>query len=655
VKRLYPYVKNLKKKADGRNWIILFLVLLTFFTGLRLLRLNADPSPDLSVSAALYTDEGFKAYSSMNVVRYGDWKWTPRDNYGGWYEGSPVPTQLYIAWFKLFGIGFASLRAMNVLFGMLTMAALFFIVRRYYDNLTAFVSMTLFGTSNFLIGYNRMGFFENLQVFFALIVFYCFCELFSRRGKVKKALSGRKVNLSREFHIMVAAAAVGTIATAAALMTKQSVSIVFFALIPFFTHYFFYRHSRLNPHLIHKFYATIIVFVLGYMVVAHFGWFEMSFRHILDKKFFNVSLNYLFPIKAGSGSHLAVGGSESFDPVYMSFVKSLYLEFVYLQPIVFFCGLFFAFYTYYRFLYRQKLHVMDAAFATWFLFGFLFLAIMKYHPSRYYMLIVIPMIVLAARFIVSYRPGLKDRLPLGRWTLKRLAMLVFWFYFIYYTGLSLVLSVIPFSVRKKVYDYAYSNIMHNNPSAFIPLLIGVAVYLVLVFVIVIPLIPVIQKQLLNKRFYAGVFAFILIFDAFLYLKWVTTSDTKLYDYSVRVGKELPAKAVIAGCWSADFAIEGGQRALVLQEAMGYNKDTLDSILRNEPIRVKSLDVKGVKQREYVKDLPLYLSVGMNMPADIKIKKAYSQYIIPSRLVMKDSLGLYDVEVYRLSGPDRMKK
>lgn len=655
MKRFYPYITTLKKKADGRRWVVLFLLLLTLFSGMRLVRLSADPSPDLSISAALYTDEGFKAYSSMNVVRYGDWKWTPRDNYGGWYEGSPVPTQLYIAWFKLFGVSFASLRAMNVLFGALTMIALFFIVRRYYDNLTAFVAMTLFGTSNFLIGYNRLGFFENLQVFFALIVFYCFSEVFSRRIQIKKALTSRKINVSREVHIMVAAALVGAVATACALMTKQSVSIVFFALIPFFTHYFVYRHKKLNTLLIHKFYATIIVFTVGYLFIAHFGWFEMTFRHILDKKFFDVSLNYLFPIKAGSSSHLGVGGSENFDPVYMSFVKSLYLEFVYLQPIVFFCGLFFAFYTYYMFLYRQKLNVMDAAFATWFLFGFLFLAIMKYHPSRYYMLIVVPMIVLAARFITSYRPGLKDRLPLGRWTLKRLAMLVFWFYFIYYTGLSVVLSVIPFGVRKKIYDYAYFNILHNNISAFVPLLVGAAVYVVLVFVIVIPLIPVLQKQLLNKRFYAGIFAVILIFDAFLYLKWVTTSDTKLYDYSVRVGRELPANAVIAGCWSADLAIEGGQRALVLQEAMTYNKDTLDSILKNEPIRVKSLDVKGVKQREYVTGLPLYLSVGMNMPADIKIKKAYSQYIIPSRLVMKDTLGLYDVEVYRLSGPDKLKK
>ena len=89
---------------------------------------------------------------------------------------------------------------------------------------------------------------------------------------------------------------------------------------------------------------------------------------------------------------------------------------------------------------------------------------MKYHPSRYYMLIAIPVIVLSARFITAYRPTDDEKLPLGRWTLKRLAMLVFWFYFIYYTGVSVVLSLIPFSIRKKSYDYAYFNIIHNNIS-----------------------------------------------------------------------------------------------------------------------------------------------------------------------------------------------
>ena len=373
MKTVYPLFKRLRKKTEGKNWLVYFLVLVVLFTGLRLFRLSADPSPDLSISAALYTDEGFKAYSAINAVRNGDWRWTPRDGYNGWYSGSPVPTFLYVGWFKIFGVSFSALRSMNVLFGLFTLVALFFIVRRFYDNFTAFVAMTLFGTSNFLIMYNRMGFFENLQVFFSLIVFYCFCEVFSRRVRIKEALTNKRIHVSKELRISIIAAAVGTVATAAALMTKQSVSIVFFALIPFFTHYFFYRHRTLSSLLIKKFYFTIIAFTLGYLFVAHFGWFEMSFRNILDKKFFDVSLNYLFPIKQSSGTHLGVGGSQNFDPVYISFVKSLYLEFVFLQPIVFFSGLFFAFYTYYKFLYRHDLHIMDARFRPGFFSDFCFL------------------------------------------------------------------------------------------------------------------------------------------------------------------------------------------------------------------------------------------------------------------------------------------
>ena len=91
---------------------------------------------------------------------------------------------------------------------------------------------------------------------------------------------------------------------------------------------------------------------------------------------------------------------------------------------------------------------------------------------------------------------------------------------------------------------------------------------------VIPLIPVLQKQLLNKRFMRGFFLCILLFDGFLYMKWAAASGSKLYTCSVQLGEILPPNAVLAGCWSSDLVIENGRRALILQEDMAYNKDTL---------------------------------------------------------------------------------
>ena len=86
------------------------MLLLALFTSFRCMKINADAPQDLSISAALYTDEGFKTYSSRNRYYYGDWKWTPEDGYSSWYKGSPVPAYMYLNWFRYFGSSFASIR-----------------------------------------------------------------------------------------------------------------------------------------------------------------------------------------------------------------------------------------------------------------------------------------------------------------------------------------------------------------------------------------------------------------------------------------------------------------------------------------------------------------------------------------------------------------
>lgn len=640
-------VNRLKAITGGKRWWVAFLVLVVFFSGIRFFRINADPAPDLSISAALYTDEGFKAYSSRNYHYHGDWKWTPRDNYQSWYQKSPVPAYLYRLWFRLFGVSFASIRSMNIVFGVATMILLFFMVRRFYDIHTAFVGMILFGTNHFLVMYNRLGFYENLQMFFTLAAFYALAEVFSRRARLKEALQGGTVQLTQQLWIMIVAAAAGTVATIAGILTKQSVSIVALAVLPFFTLYFFYSHQRLNRLLIRKFYATIILIVSAYLIVAHFSWLESSVKGLLTKKIFNVQLNYILPLQQGS---------QNFDPIYMTFIKSLYLEFVYLQPVVFFCGLFFGFFTYYRFLYQQKFEAMDLALSTWFLFGYLFLAVMQYHPSRYYMLIIAPLIILAARFVTSQEYSAKAEMLQHRQfrSFRRVMLIIFWFYFIYYTGLSIIVNGIPFSIRKKIYNHVYFNIEKNNPDALIPVLVGILVFIVLIFVLLVPLIGTLEQQVKKKHFYARVFALILLFDMALFAKWAITSENRLYNLSRKIGRILPRDAIITGCWASGVSLENRLRALVIQTDMNYNRDVAVSVQKGEWLKVSRIRKgKTVSLRE--SGMPLYLLVGRNAPFDKTIMTYFRRYITPDRLVLKEELGLYDVEMYRLTGPSAEKK
>jgi 4-amino-4-deoxy-L-arabinose transferase-like glycosyltransferase len=163
---------SIRSIIEGRRWWVLFLALLVFFTALRIMKIKADAPQDLSISAAVYTDEGFKTYSSRNSHLYGGWRWTSADEYKSWYRDSPVPAYLYTGWFKIFGVSFASIRMISVVFSLLTMILLFYMVKRYYDIYTAFAALALFGCNHFLVMYGRMAFYETYLLFFLMAGFF---------------------------------------------------------------------------------------------------------------------------------------------------------------------------------------------------------------------------------------------------------------------------------------------------------------------------------------------------------------------------------------------------------------------------------------------------------------------------------------------------
>ena len=91
---IYEYLIH-GKECIYKNPKILILFF-SIFTLMRLVFINADPPQDLSFSAALYTDEGFKTYEARNYIHFGDWKWTSSDMYWGWKSESPLPVYTYL-------------------------------------------------------------------------------------------------------------------------------------------------------------------------------------------------------------------------------------------------------------------------------------------------------------------------------------------------------------------------------------------------------------------------------------------------------------------------------------------------------------------------------------------------------------------------------
>lgn len=631
-------IEKIKVILKGKFWWVPFLVLLIFFSTLRFANINADAPQDLSISAALYTDEGFKTYSTRNFKHYGSEKWSPLDGYRNWHTRALVPSTVYLGWFKLFGVSFASMRTPTILLSIFSMILLFFGVRRFYDIYTAYAAFILFGCNHVIIMYSRLAFYENFLVFFSLLAFVAFGEFFRRLHRVRFRADELKLNVPKEIIFTCLFLFLGITAMVGGYLSKESMNIIIFSLLPFAILYFFYSRFHMTAFVVHVAYFIIIVIFIGYMIAGHSTLFDEFFKKINSLPILGTTIGNLIPLKTNVGN---------FDPIYLTFAKSLFLEFVYNQPLTFFTGIFFALLCFYRFLYQSKCNAMDMALSSWLLFCFAFLSMMKYHPARYYLLVSIPLIILSARFIVG-----RDYMNLVALTkrLKVQSFLIitslFWFYFVFYAGIVFFVSTTPFSFRKKLYDFVYSCIEKGKLDDVFPIAFLIILVQIFFFILIVPKIRPLKNNLEKKRFFTVIFLLIITFDLFLYGKWVFTSNYKLHDLSVKLGETLPPNSILVGGWAAGLTIENRLRSIVIQGEMNYNTGFVDIILKGKKIPVvKKKD--DITVRTYESKMPVYLLVSSNAPFEKKMSNTYSRFITDRRRVVSTELGYFNVDMYRL--------
>ena len=621
---------------NGKYWMIPFLVLLVFFTGVRFMNIKADAPQDLSISAALYTDEGFKTYAARNNKYYGDWKWTPADNYGGWYKRFAIPAHLYWGWFKVFGVSFASVKTPTILLAALSMALIFFMVKRFYDIYTAYAAFILFGFNHFLIMYSRLAFYENFLIFFSILAFWMGAEFFRKLHYIsierkKRPIAAEIFQAFLFFTLMLFFIVCG-------FLCKESMNLIIPAIAPFGILYLFYSRLRLTSFVVHVFYFMVILITIAYIIAGHSGWLDVLYKEIRHVNVFGLTVGSLIPLKASV---------SNFDPVYLSFLKSLFLEFVYNQPLTFFSGIAFALICYFRFLYQSKCNAIDMALSTWLLFGFFFLSIMKYHPSRYYLLISIPLIILAARFIVSMEyVNLLELCKKLKVKSFRILSYVFWFYFIFYVGVTFFLQMIPFYYRKQLYDLIYTNLQKGNIDTILPIVFLVIFVQMFFYILLVPKIKPLKEMFEKKKTFVVLFAAIICFQSFLHIKWLVTSESKVYNISVKLGEVLNPDSILFGGWASGLTVENRLRSIVIQGKMSYNTDILSDLLEKKKIPVVKKK-NDVIVKTYEGSMPLYLFVSPNAPFEEEMCRFYEKFMTERNRVLSAEFGYFNIEMYRL--------
>lgn len=147
--------------GSGARAAAIIFVILAIALLLRIVNLEADPAA--LMSRDFITDEGWWAHNVRNALFYGQWR---IDDYNpGLYSAGLYNALLYVC-LKTCGPSLEAVRLLPALAGWLTVALLFFWVRREAGLRAAAMAALLLGFSNLHIMYSRTGFVESMLVFF---------------------------------------------------------------------------------------------------------------------------------------------------------------------------------------------------------------------------------------------------------------------------------------------------------------------------------------------------------------------------------------------------------------------------------------------------------------------------------------------------------
>ena len=620
----------------SKKWIAaLCVILIIAGVAARVSFINADAPQDISISAAIYTDEGFKTYSPRNRVLFGDWKWTPEDEYRSWVNSSPVATASYTWIFNNFGVSFLTIRSLSIFYGIMTVLLLFLFMFSCYDLSTALAGTAFFSANFFVIMFNRLGLYETHLVFYSVLAL--FLVYFSWRVLHRLSRKGKSFNIPfRLSHVLVAAIMFSF--ALAAMITgfyiKKSITLILVSLFPAIILSIMALSQKTDRKRTSMFTLIMGLMVIGYFLFAHLSFLHSSLDSFFNLRVMGVKIDSILPLR-------------SLAPIYVLAGKGMYREFVFLQPVILFLAFYYAVYTFYRFSYREEKASVDLYLSSWFFFGFVLLMMLQYNPARYFLMLSVPAAILASRGLHALAAGAFSEFRKSQRPFTINAVLaVGSFFSVLYSAIIMYVHLVPFSIRNRLYDSVYPHAIGGTINKAMPVILPVGAGVIIIAIIFFFLRKRISNWIFNPSNAVILLLIILAFHCFQSGRWMITHDDDLYSLSRELGETLPEGAVIAGSWSAGLVCENRLRALIIQSKNTYNYTLFKKIIRNEPVSVNRLR-EGSLVREQETDIPLYFAVSPNVIFEKKIVQEFGEFIRPDRLTRKVRLGYFDIQIYRI--------
>jgi hypothetical protein len=625
-------INILERTIKKRSFAAVALALIALFSIMRLAHINADAPQDLSISAAAYTDEGFKTYTSRNLKLFGSTRWTPEDEYESWEKQSPLSVKTYDMVFNIFGVSFKTTRIPSVIYSILTMGLLSVFMFRRFGAQTAAVGLVLFGLSFFNVMYNRLGFYESHLLFYIMLMIFGFSEAFSGNKN-----GGGSMIAKALFFAMGLSGLIG------GYFIKRNMLIIIPAIVPVLPLIFCKKKCE-NLNTANKIFIAVLSSVLLFYVV--FGHFDIvkivSTLALLTTPVLGQSLSTFLPVFI-------------FDRIHMVLSKGMYLEFVFLQPIISLAAMSYALYSFHRYIFTDKRDTIDLVLSSWLMFGFAFLNIIYYHPSRYYLVLSLPLAILAARALIAMKDAVLSRFITGKKPFPHNILFAGLIVFaLAYTGVVISVIIVPFSFRQYLLTKLYPAFMGGQLAP----VYGLVAAMLLVEAVIIIGVVLARKKITDFIVRTGaasvIFSAIVCLHVFQYARWFAFHGHTLYETSVELGKTMPGNAVIAGGWSADLVMENGLRPLILQSHIPYNQYLVKKIMLNQPLPTNSL-AGGRFVAKNETDIPLYISLCRNVVFEETIVNTYKHHCTRQNLFKKIQLGYFTVEIFRTSKLEPLEK
>jgi 4-amino-4-deoxy-L-arabinose transferase-like glycosyltransferase len=154
------------QKITHKTYFLVLIIIASIFMGLRFINLEADFPSGLTPSRVLYSDEGWYANGAINYWLGGRWyiqgDFNPMIN-------MPLGHLIQAGTFSLLGMSLFSARLTVVLFSLLLIGATYFFVRQYTDRESSLLIVVLLSTNFVFFAYSRLAILELIMVSFIMM------------------------------------------------------------------------------------------------------------------------------------------------------------------------------------------------------------------------------------------------------------------------------------------------------------------------------------------------------------------------------------------------------------------------------------------------------------------------------------------------------